>query len=79
MEKSYYLGDTIRSRQGAVNSDSAKIRNGWSKLSDLLPQINSRGLPFAAKARLKITLCKSSIKTESPKLPSQLNISKKVD
>ena len=47
-----YLGDTIGSRGGAVDSITARIRSGWNKFRDLVPLLASKGLSLAVKGRL---------------------------
>ena len=47
----FYFGETIGAKIGEVDNVLARIGNGWSKLTDLLPLLTSRCLIWGAKAR----------------------------
>ena len=45
----WYLGDTLDGDGGADLSATARIRNGWMKLRELLPFLTSRAPPLEMK------------------------------
>ena len=59
VEKFCYSGETIGAREGAVDSVMTKIRRGWSKFSDSVPLLATRGLPLEAKGRLYFACVRS--------------------
>ena len=47
-----YLGDMIAARGGAENSITIRIRSARNKFRELLPLLDSKGLPLVIKGRI---------------------------
>ena len=56
-----YLGDTLDGDGGAVLAATARIRNGWMKLRELLPFLTSRAPPLEMKGRVYASCVRSSM------------------
>ena len=46
------IGYTKGAKEGAVDSDTTRIKSRWTKFRDLVPLLASRYLPIGAKGRL---------------------------
>ena len=55
------LGDTLDGDGGSDLAATARIRNGWMKLRELLPVLTSRAPPLEMKGRVYASCVRSSM------------------
>ena len=74
-----YLGDTLDGDGGAYLAATARIRNGWMKVRELLPFLTSRAPPLEMKGRVYARCVRSSMPYGSETRPLLVDVGLKLE
>ena len=69
-----YLGDTLDGHGRADHAATARIRNGWTKLRELLPFLTSRAPPLKMKGRVYASCVINSMTYGSEIMPLLVDV-----